>query len=243
MTEQEQVTLVCSEPGCDFTVTANATGKSSATFKLGSHRANRHGYRKGKTPRARAAQQGAEDGERPIPVQVLAGMAEEFTPGKTSPPTQDEMTRALARGLYTISYATAATMVETDPTLREARDEVKDHWTRYLSFSQQASRDVSAPIAKAVTGSKINQKAGRAIVDNIDVASSVAAVIIMGVHWRIYLDLRKHAGGATPNYPAPARAPAPQQQPVTVPAGAPAPSSGVVLSYEDIERMKSNGAS
>ena len=182
MTEQEQVTLVCSEPGCDFTVTANATGKSSATFKLGSHRANRHGYRKGKTPRARAAQQGAEDGERPIPVQVLAGMAEEFTPGKTSPPTQDEMTRALARGLYTISYATAATMVETDPTLREARDEVKDHWTRYLSFSQQASRDVSAPIAKAVTGSKINQKAGRAIVDNIDVASSVAAVIIMGVH-------------------------------------------------------------
>ena len=121
MTEQEQVTLVCSEPGCDFTVTANATGKSFATFKLGSHRANRHGYRKGKTPRAPAAQQGAEDGERPIPVQVLAGMAEEFTPGKTSPPTQDEMTRALAHGLYTISYATAATMVETDPTLRGAR--------------------------------------------------------------------------------------------------------------------------
>jgi hypothetical protein len=164
-------------------------------------------------------------------------MAEEIAPNKRTPPTVDELQRALARGLMTVSVGAATLTVETDRALSlyppAQREQVKDALVDHLSLSQNEAKEVAYPFGRALGNSGLNKRIGRGVVDNIDIASSVSVLLVIGVRYKQYFAQRKEAYQRLPERPAPQ----------AVPSAAPPPSSplqevtgGVVrrLSYEDL---------
>jgi hypothetical protein len=164
-------------------------------------------------------------------------MAEEIAPNKRTPPTVDELQRALARGLMTVSIGAATLTVETDRALAlyppAQREQVKDALVDHLALSQNEAKEVAYPFGRALGNSGLNKRIGRSVVDNIDVASSVSVLLVIGVRYKQYFTQRKEAytrlpQGSTPQATQPSPAPpANSLQDVT---------GGVVrrLSYEDL---------
>lgn len=250
----DEISQPCPHEGCQAVITGKASsGPGSVAFKMGAHRARDHNYRSGsykrgggRRPPQPVTPSSEEANEGVTPLGVASSVLDDLRADTKRAPTVDELRNALARGSYTISYAAASSMVETDPNLRGAPDNVKEYWTKYLSLSQQASREIASPVARTVGTSKLNKKVGRAVVNNVELANSVAAVVMLGVRWKVYLELRKAAiPAAPPATPSPQAPPAPRAAPAsssaTVPKGAPEPGSGVLIGFEDIARFRGNG--
>jgi predicted RNA-binding Zn-ribbon protein involved in translation (DUF1610 family) len=266
-TEPELATGVC--PDCGEVITGRTHGPRSLASTIAMHRVNAHKYRSPhrgpRSEREKSARQAErERAERPTVVNVVEDIAEELDTGKKGPPTVDELRNALGKGLYLFTYATAMTAVDTDPVLKNADKAVKDHWTAYLSLNQTGARDVAAPVARVIGKSRLNKRAGRQIVENVELVGTASALTILGVHWHEYLGLRRaaalEAGGPAggPAYPAPRSAP-PAPASDGPPAGGPPmaahiagngssghyappdPGSGVVLTFDDIQRMRGAG--
>jgi hypothetical protein len=103
--------------------------------------------------------------------------------GRKGPPASEELTKALARGIGTLSMAAAIYAVETDRRLDT--DELKEQNVNYLSLTPRAAHDLAEPLGSALYRSPLNKKYGRAIVDNIDVIGSLAELTIITLHWPV----------------------------------------------------------
>lgn len=178
----ELVTLRC--PDCDHSVSGPDGGRGSAAWKLGTHRARAHGYRSPGDKRVRAR----ENPDAPTAVSVIRDIGAELDTGRKSAPTEDELVHAFGRGLYTLSVGAASWLAETDPTARTEAD--REAIVDYLSIDARGARETMRPIGKALGRTKVNARYGRAIVDNIDVLTSVSEVAILGLKYRRYFRLR-----------------------------------------------------
>ena len=179
----ELVTREC--PDCSFTVTGPASGRGSAAWKLGTHRARSHGYRApGKKERS------ARSDAVPTPIGILRDVAADLERPSRSPgpPTVDELTKAMGRGLYTLGVGAAAYFAETDPTCQTEQD--RETVQNYLEIPAAAARDMMSPIAKAFGRSKINARYGRTVVDNVDVVTSITELGMVAVRYRRYFRIR-----------------------------------------------------
>lgn len=191
-------------------------------FLLGGHRRSVHqiaGSYSGKRGPSSSKQRAKA---RPMLVEVAREAAKDAGAGGRGVPSADQLTAAFARGLGTVTYAAASFAVEGDKAL--PTDELKEQMINYLSLSGPDAREACEPLGRAFAKTGLNRRYGRTIVDNVDVAGSVAVLITMGFHWRRYMSARaayeRQQGGQPPQAPVVPTAPAPQapQTPMEVPA-------------------------
>lgn len=168
---------------------------------LGLHRKRAHGIA-GSSPkkRPRGGRPPIRE-EQPAPVRVAKAMAEEISPTATTAPSVADLTKALARGIGTLSTLGAAYAAETDPTISTEED--RDAVTDYLSLSPDAAKEIAYPFARVFGRTKLNKRYGRTVVDNIDVVSAGAELVQYAVRWRRYLGERRRRQGLTPPAPEP----------------------------------------
>jgi hypothetical protein len=156
---------------------------------------------------------------RPLLIEVARESAKDAGAGRPGVPSADQLTAAFARGLGTVTYAAASFAVEGDRAL--TTDELKEQMINYLSLSGPDAREACEPLGRAFAKTGLNRRYGRTIVDNVDVAGSVAVLITMGFHWRRYMSARAHyerqAGGGTTPVAQPQAPQAPPQTPIDVP--------------------------
>lgn len=237
-----EITVQC--PDCDETATGPEKGPNNANFKLAGHRVRAHGYRKpdaaakgGKAPRQR--------GVESVSTAVIRSIGEGARPASgrnvTAPPTKDDLSRGLGRGVQILTVVAAAYAAETDDSLRT--EEARDALVRDLSLSHSSAVDIMDPIGNALAPTSINKRYGRQVIDNIDALASVGELVKLGFRWRRYFRIREAAlqsmagrgeymaPGAPGQAPAPGEvrvqaapaAPAPQPDAAPPPAAAPAP--------------------
>lgn len=219
----EDVTLQC--PDCEASFTGPPNGRSSVQFKLGAHRARVHKWvNENKTYKGGGkSRRGAQaDQERPI-LAIVGDAADEAARGK-GPPTEENLTAALGRGLGVASLAVASYVVETDPTI--TTEDERDRTTAYLRLSSSASRDLMAPFARAFAPTSLNKRYGRQVVENVDLVGATSDLVLLFLHWRRYFRERDRRMGAAPLGSVASGPMGPvvdaDSYDVTTPAGAPA---------------------
>jgi hypothetical protein len=253
------IELACDEPGCSFVARGPETGKGSVRFILGGHRYNAHKMkgtgRKRDAERSARARTGTEEGAaRPV-VSALRDIADDVD-GKGKP-SADALGRAFGRGLGYVSMAVAAYAVETDETIPfgPEGEAIRDAQVDDLSLTPKAATEMMAP-------TRLNQRYGRAMVDNVDSIAAVAELATWALHWRRYFRARRYraaalgAQGAPPGVwpgapidvvavPVPSPGPAsPTPETVTgnghVETTSAAPQNGVVVDASMVETMRRN---
>jgi hypothetical protein len=180
--------------------------------------------------------------------------------GGKKPPTADELSRALGKGLGIASITVASYAVETDANIPDgpAGEAERQNLVAYLSLKPRDAQDVMKPFAKAIAGTGVNVRYGRAIVENVDVVSGLGEVVKLALHWRRYFRERNRLQAA--KQPIEARSwPGPTAPPATgaidlTPGGprpvgnigvvdvgvgpqTPPPTEGVVLTPEMLRTM------
>lgn len=221
MTEElEVVTLTCTTCGEQVSGKAAGGGFGSAKAKLGLHNYRKHAAVK--KSRTRSAQPGAPSA-RPIAVEVISAMAEEAGSGKAQgPPTEDQVSRAFARGVGMVSVAVASYAADTDP--RPFSEQEQEQLVDYLAIDPSSARDLMAPLGRAFHRSPMNKRFGRQVVDNVDVVASIAELGTIMLHWRRYFserarwEVQARAGGAQNVLQLPAPRPAAPTPPASVPS-------------------------
>lgn len=173
----DAVTQEC--PDCGEPITGKVTGRGSLSFKMGAHRANKHGYRSGASAanKAKRGMPSQTEQDRPAVVRIAVDAAGELSGGK-GPPTEAEWVRVLGKTVYSLSVGFASWAAETDPTVRNEAD--RDAIQDYLSLDPRDANEMVRPIARPVSGSKLNAKAGRKVADNVE---AVAAVVDVGLYF------------------------------------------------------------
>jgi hypothetical protein len=215
--------LICPECSAEF----------PSPLKLGYHRRVAHGVQgKGKNRR--------KSEPRPVLVEALKGMADEAAAGsgRKGPPASEELTKALARGIGTLSMAAAIYAVETDRRLDT--DELKEQNVNYLSLTPRAAHDLAEPLGSALYRSPLNKKYGRAIVDNIDVIGSLAELTIITLHWRRYFAERREWERSMRVEPTPGEIPVAPAPPTSASNGS-VPSLGLPWTAADVDQVRSRG--
>lgn len=242
--EREIVTRQCPEPGCEEMFTGPKNGRANIGMRIGAHRAQKHGY---KSPKVKKKTSRPAPGPTtPIALSVVRDAAEEISERSSKPPTIEELSRAGARLIGTLSVAVASWAAETDPTITTEAD--RDALVDFLSAEPSAAKDMAYPFARAFGRSKMNARMGRTIVDNVDMASAAAEIAQLAWRWRRYLRERDRriaqmapTPGAAPAVTSPGVGPAPMPPPA--PPGSPPPTSGVVVTPEMVASMTGrNGA-
>lgn len=245
-------------PECGETITGKARGAGSLAWKMGQHRRNKHGVKgAGRKGRPRAGEPtDADRAARPV-ISAVRDVAAGVT-GKGTP-NADQLGNGLGRGLGLLTMSVATFAVETDPAIPRTPegDQARDGLVDYLSLSPEAATAIMRPVGRALAPTKLNQRYGRKVVDNVDLIGSAAELIQVGYHWREYFKMRAafaaQAAGVTPaNQGAgavPAMAPAPTvstpEGTVVHPSGlvqTPPPASGVVLDAAMIAEMQQRSA-
>lgn len=240
-------------PECGETITGKARGAGSLAWKMGQHRRNKHGVKgAGRKGRPRAGEPtDADRAARPV-ISAVRDVAAGVT-GKGTP-NADQLGNGLGRGLGLLTMSVATFAVETDPAIPRTPegDQQRDGLVDYLSLSPEAAAAIMRPVGRALAPTKLNQRYGRKVVDNVDLIGSAAELIQVGYHWREYFKMRAAfaaqiaagtpAGTQPPGVPA--MAPAPTATPgetVIHPSGlvqTPPPASGVVLDAAMIAEMQ-----
>lgn len=178
----------CPEDGCTYVATGPAKGPGSVGFKIGTHRSSVHGYRNPNPKRKRTGKPAPLPGEedsKPVLLKLVESATGEIDTRSKRAPTEEELTKAGARFIGTLSVGAASYMAESDPTMAGEAD--RDALTDYLSLTPAEARDIAYPFARAMSRSKLNAKYGRSAVDNIDVASAMVELAMVGVRWRRYI--------------------------------------------------------
>ena len=162
-----------------------------AKMLLGKHRRQAHGVEgtghSSKRSRPRSGRPPVRE-EQPAAVRVAKAIADEL-PDKKTPPGAADLTKALGKGLGTISTLAASWAAETDPTVSSEQD--LDAITDYLSLSPEGAKEIAYPFAKYFAKSKLNKRYGQSLVENIDVISAAAELFDYGRRWRRYMTERR----------------------------------------------------
>lgn len=240
MTEpSDLVSLSCSEPDCDYeTGLLPENGQGSAKMRLGQHGYVKHGKKgAGRTPKAKAQQSRQDLADRPVLTIVESAGRKVTGSGK---PSATALEKGLGEALSLTTIAAASYLAETDPNIPDGPEGEadRDDVVQYLTLPLDAANNVMRPIAKVLAPTKVNAKYGRAIVDNVEVVSSVIDLGRLFMHYRHYM--------VTRNQSRPGRIHA---GPVIVPviadvgAGVPAgggspPSAGHVITPDEVQAMR-----
>lgn len=147
-------------------------------------------------------------------VGALREAGDEFSDKKKSPPSADEWNGALARLVQTGTIAGASYLAETDPRL-EASDAAIEATVDSLALTRSEAEKVAAPAARIISRMKLNKRAGRAIVENIEIGEVAAILVTTSLRWRRYMRDRRAAINQQPAVPV--------QRPAE-----PAPRDGIV---------------
>lgn len=211
-------------PDCGEVITGKPRGTSSLPWKMGLHRRNKHGVKgQGRKGRPKAgAPTDADWQARP----VISGVQEAASEvGGKGVPNADQLGNGLGRLLGLGTMAGATLILETDPTIprSEEGERLRDQLVEYLSLGDADAKAIMRPVGRMLAPTRMNQRYGRAVVDNVDVLGSFAALVQLGFHYRDYFRARANymqqaaAGQAAA---APFAAPPPP---------GPAPADGVVI--------------
>jgi hypothetical protein len=171
-------------PLCGEVVTGPEFGRGNVNAQLALHKGRKH-RKKGSPNKASSRPEPPKDA--PAAITVLRDAANEIG-DSTKPPSQEELRRALARFFGTTSVAAASYMVETDPTLAEHE---KDGVADYLSLPPEDANEIAYPLARSLYRTTLNKRYGRTVVDNLDTAGALTALVMTGVRWRRYLRERE----------------------------------------------------
>jgi hypothetical protein len=128
---------------------------------------------------------------------------EEISDGKVTPPSIDELNRALARLVNTGTMAAASYVCETDPRLRS--DLEIDEAVEDLTLTGTEAQQVTFPVARMIGRSKVNKRYGRTIVENVEVGESLAVLVSVTLRWRRYMGGRREAIRSERPLPPPIR--------------------------------------
>jgi hypothetical protein len=255
---REWISLDCDQ--CDAVITGWDRGVGSASWKLGTHRYTKHGIR-GSGPAATRKNDPTSDelaGDGTSPVTATVRSMASAAGGRKGKPSADDLAAALGRGAGLTIMAAAVHVVESDPRIPPTAegDRIKDGLIDRLSLSDRAAKEIMAPFGRIMAPTRLNERYGRAVVDNADAVGSIAELANLVMVWRGYMrDRREQAaahaaaldqwdneGGA----PAPAaapwlEAPAAPDAPAAAPDGyatTPAPTAGIILTPAEILRMR-----
>lgn len=245
--EPELITLTCGE--CGHQATGAAKGRNSAAWKLGTHRYVKHGESKRKGTKAKTDAAAERLGARPV-LGVVHDIADAVTT-RTGNPTGDDLAAAGGRALMWISLGGASLMVGTDPRIPDTPegDAVRDRIIDELLLPEKVGTNIMRPVGRMVAPTRINKRYGRGAVDNVDVLGSAVDLMEVVRTWSRYMRDRR-AGTSALEAPAGAggvAGPGGLYYPPAgyVPAAAdlegittPPPTTGFVVSAEDIQRMQ-----
>lgn len=177
---------------CGEDITGTAAGRSSAKFKLGTHRWVKHGLKSDKKKARAGAKSVDPEGYIEQPISTgLRDIAESIGDNRRVP-TANDLAKGLGKGLAMTTTAAAVYAVETDQAIPEGAQgqEQRNFLVGYLSLKERAAADVMMPIARMIAPTGLNKKYGRQIVDNVDVVASFSELGAMAMHWRNYLRAR-----------------------------------------------------
>lgn len=188
-------------------------GKQSVAMALGAHRKRAHNVA-GKYAERRGEKKPArpDDDEQPTPLRVLHNIGDAVGSGKR-PPTSDQLANAGGKLYGYIMMFRAGRLVDSDTRLQS--DEQRVRVMGALAPTEQEATAIANPFARALAKTNLNKTAGRAIVDNLDIADCVFAVLEVERRFGEYRrELKAHeaalAGGTvTPLMSVPSGAPVP----------------------------------
>lgn len=251
--EPDEVTIYC--PECNEPVTGKAKGAGSATWKMSTHRRQKHNVQgAGKTrARRRGAPTAADHEARPV-ISALQEIAAEARGTGKGAPSSDQLAAALGRGVSLTTAGFANLAVETDRTIPRTPegDRQKDALVEYLAVSDRAALALMRPVGRLLAPTGLNARYGRTVVENVDIVGSFAELATVGYHWVEYLRLRRESnallkqqietqraaatGETSPRFVPPTAAFEP-----TVVDGfthSPAPTEGRVMTAADVQAMQ-----
>lgn len=245
-TGDDLVSLKCPEPDCDYETTLlPENGQGSAKMRLGQHGYVKHGKKgAGRTPRGKAAQNRQDLADRPALTIINSAAREVSGKGK---PSATALERGLGEALSLTTIAAASYLAETDPNIADGPqgEQDRDDVVQYLTLPPDAANNVMRPIAKVLAPTKVNAKYGRAIVDNVEVVSSVIDLGRLFMHYRHYMTTRNQTRTGARSMAAPlGAAPVIADMGAGVPAGS-APhagasplSAGHVMTPAEVEALR-----
>lgn len=243
----DEETLTCEQ--CGQAITGKAKGAGSAAWKLGTHMRVKHGVQ-GRGRKKRGTPSEAEHEAHPV-LSAAREAAADIGIGKKGTPTAEELAAGLGKGLHIATMSAATWAATTDPTIDHSAegDAFRNLIIDDLTLDMEAAKGVMTPIGRVFSGTRINKRYGRGVVDNVDVLGSLFDLAMLMREWRAYFDMRASRiatiQAANPHL---AMAPAPSAVDTAGPAthqGAewvPGPSEGRVLSAEDIEALRARRA-
>jgi hypothetical protein len=253
---EELETRSCEE--CGERITGKIRGAGSAAWKMGLHRANKHGI-KG-TGRAGRRKKGAPSDEQiqahPIS-SGIASVAAEIGIGGKAAPTGDQLGDGLGKILEILALGGAVWAAETDPAIHPGPegDAARDATVNYLALPGSAAKSVMHPVGRILAPTRVNRRYGRTVVENTDIAGAVVDFGTFCWHWREYMRSRaqiaQRMSSSSPSSPAPSSpanlsavpdpftpdpfTPVTQQGMTTTPP----PTNGVLLTPDRIAQIRS----
>jgi hypothetical protein len=172
----------------------------------------------------------------------IRGAAEEVSERSTRPPSISELNKAFGRLVSTSTLAAASYFAESDERLK-TEDQI-DAVVSDLTLSNTEAAQVTYPLARAFGRSSLNKRAGRELVDNVEIGESAAVLVTVALRWRRYLRGRATAAQVAAidvRATEVARPPAAQPNPFDASAPAPAPGgngAGVLATPDMVERLR-----
>lgn len=106
--------------------------------------------------------------------------------GGKGAPTPEQLTKASGRLLGYGSIALSSIVVDDDPRRHLMTDTQVDDIVAVLSVQPDEAEDIMRPLCRIFAGTTLNKRAGRKIVDNMDAADSVVALILISRRWQKY---------------------------------------------------------
>jgi hypothetical protein len=175
----------------------------------------------------------------------IRGAAEEVSERSGRPPTITELNKAFGRLLSTGTLAAASYFAESDERLRT--DGEIDQVVADLTLAEVEAAQITYPLARLFGRSRLNRRAGRELVDNVEIGESAAVLVTVALRWRRYLRGRSAAAVAAQpieiRATEVARPPAAQPNPFDGAAPEqPTNGSGVLATPDMVERLRRTGA-
>lgn len=184
----ELVTLTCEL--CSEQITGKAAGAGSATWKLGTHNRVKHGIQ-GRGRRKKGQPREAEHEAHPV-IAAAREAAADVGIGKKGTPNADELSAGLGKLLHIATMSAASWAATTDPVVDRgpAGNADREFIVNTLTLDMPAAVGVMTPIGRMFSGTRVNKRYGRAVVDNVDVVGSLFDLAMLLREWRGYFEMR-----------------------------------------------------